>query len=255
MNEKPLIEIVGLKKSFQQPDGGELKVLDGIDLTVQKNSLTTLIGPSGCGKSTFLNVLTGLEAPTEGEIRFHSQEKKTFKFGYVFQAARLLPWMKVIDNVLFVHRVQTAESRKLAQHYLEVVGLKDFVDVYPHQLSGGMQQRVGIARALSLEPDILLMDEPFSHLDEITAKKMRRDLIGIWKESKVTILFVTHDLSEAAILSDRVLFLCQKPAKVEEDVVIDIPRPRKLHDEDFLSLHARLSQKFSFMEGDEELLD
>jgi ABC-type nitrate/sulfonate/bicarbonate transport system ATPase subunit len=257
MTEKPLIEIVGLKKSFSQPDDSELSVLAGIDLTVEKNSLTTLIGPSGCGKSTFLNILTGLEAPTGGEIRFHPQGKKTVEFGYVFQAARLLPWMKVIDNVLFVHDNDrpTGETGTLARRYLEIVGLKDFMDVYPHQLSGGMQQRVGIARALSLEPDILLMDEPFSHLDEITAKRMRRDLIEIWKESKVTILFVTHDLSEAAVLSDRILFLTQKPAKIHEDVRIDIPRPRKLHDEEFLNLHARLTREFAYMEGDEDDLD
>jgi NitT/TauT family transport system ATP-binding protein len=115
-----------------------------------------------------------------------------------------------------------------------------------------MQQRVGIARALSLEPDILLMDEPFSHLDEITAKRMRRDLIGIWERSGVTILFVTHDLSEAAVLSDRILFLSRKPAKIFKDARIDIPRPRHLHNDDFLALHAQLTRDFSEMEGDEE---
>ncbi len=254
MWEKPLIEIQKLVKAFPQPDGKDLLVLNGIDLTVEKNSLTTLIGPSGCGKSTFLNILTGLEEPTAGRILFHPVRKGKVEFGYVFQAARLLPWMKVIDNVLFVHDgdLPLKESERLARHYLELVGLKDFMDVFPHQLSGGMQQRVGIARALSLEPDILLMDEPFSHLDEITAKRMRRDLIEIWKKSGVTILFVTHDLSEAAVLSDRILFLSRKPAKIHKEVEIEIPRPRKLHDDDFLNLHAQLSREFAYMEGDEE---
>ena len=254
MTEKPLIEINGLVKTFEQPDGSPLLVLDGIDLTVEKNTLTTLIGPSGCGKSTFLNILTGLEDPTGGEIRFHPEGKGKVEFGYVFQAARLLPWMRVIDNVRFVHDDgrPRAETDRLARRYLEMVGLKDFMNVFPHQLSGGMQQRVGIARALSLEPDILLMDEPFSHLDEITAKRMRRDLIGIWERSGVTILFVTHDLSEAAVLSDRILFLSRKPAKIFKDARIDIPRPRHLHNDDFLALHAQLTRDFSEMEGDEE---
>ena len=144
--------------------------------------------------------------------------------------------MRVIDNVRFVHDDgrSRAETERLARFYLEMVGLKDFMNVFPHQLSGGMQQRVGIARVLSLEPDILLMDEPFSHLDEITAKRMRRDLIGIWGRSGVTILFVTHDLSEAAVLSDRILFLSRKPAKIFKDVLIDLPRPRHLHNDEFL---------------------
>ena len=254
MTDKPLIQIEGLVKAFEQPDGSPLLVLNGIDLTVEKNSLTTLIGPSGCGKSTFLNILTGLEDPTSGEIRFHPAGKNTVEFGYVFQAARLLPWMRVIDNVRFVHDDgrPREETDRLARRYLEMVGLKDFMDVFPHQLSGGMQQRVGIARALSLEPDILLMDEPFSHLDEITAKRMRRDLIRIWKQTGVTILFVTHDLLEAAVLSDRILFLSQKPAKIYKDVRVEMPWPRRFEDDGFLNFHAQLSRDFAYMEGDEE---
>ncbi|MFQ5693599.1 MAG: ABC transporter ATP-binding protein, partial [Nitrospinota bacterium] len=214
----------------------------------------TLIGPSGCGKSTLLNVLTGLEHPTGGEIRFRPKGKDKIEFGYVFQAARLLPWMKVIDNVLFVHDASRprGEIQRLARHYLELVGLKDFLHVFPHQLSGGMQQRVGIARALSLEPDILLMDEPFSHLDEITAKRMRKDLIRIWRQTSVTILFVTHDLMEAAVLSDRIVFLSRKPARIYKDVRVDLPWPRQFHDDVFLDFHAQLSRDFAYMEGEED---
>ncbi|MFQ5691639.1 MAG: ABC transporter ATP-binding protein [Nitrospinota bacterium] len=245
-----LIEFRNLVKKFPVPGHPDLLVIDGLSFTVEKGTFTTLIGPSGCGKSTLLNILTGLEQPTDGDIRFFHAKRDGVCFGYVFQSARLLPWKTALDNVLFVH--DNPETRKKARpqarYYLEMVGLKDFADRYPHELSGGMQQRVGIARALSLEPDILLMDEPFSHLDEITAKKMRLDLIEIWKRAGVTILFVTHDLMESAVLSDRILFLTQKPAKIYLDKRIDLPRPRRTTDEKFLALQAELSSRFEEMQ-------
>ncbi|MDP6084455.1 MAG: ABC transporter ATP-binding protein [Nitrospinota bacterium] len=245
-----LIELRNLVKKFPVDGGGNLLVINGMSFTVEKGSFTTLIGPSGCGKSTLLNILTGLEHPTEGDIRFYSAKGDRVEFGYVFQSARLLPWKTALNNVLFVH--DSPEARKKAEprarHYLDLVGLEDYMDRHPHELSGGMQQRVGIARALSLEPDILLMDEPFSHLDEITAKKLRQDLIEIWRRAGVTILFVTHDLSEAALLSDRILFLTQKPSKIHLDQRIDIPRPRTHTDPEFLILQVELSGKFESMQ-------
>ncbi|MFQ5915148.1 MAG: ABC transporter ATP-binding protein [Nitrospinota bacterium] len=246
-----LIEFRNLVKRFFLEGGEDLLVINGMSFTVEKGTFTTLIGPSGCGKSTLLNILTGLELPTEGDIRFYSSRGDRVVFGYVFQSARLLPWKSGLENVLFVH--DDPETRKKARprarQYLEMVGLKDFMDRYPHELSGGMQQRVGIARALSLEPDILLMDEPFSHLDEITAKKLRQDLIEIWERAGVTILFVTHDLMEAAVLSDRILFMTQKPSRIYLDKLIHIPRPRVTSNKRFLSLQVELSQEFETMQA------
>ena len=244
-----LIRVNGLKKVFHQ-DGGELLVLDNLSFDVEEESFTTLLGPSGCGKSTLLNMLTGLEDLSAGTIDISSTGGKKVKMSYVFQTARLLPWKNVIDNITFVHGMKKSkeESKEVAMQYLKLVGLEEFSHHYPHQLSGGMQQRVGIARALSVEPGVLLMDEPFSHLDEITAKRMRADLVDIWQKTKVTIFFITHDLSEAALLSDRIIFMTQKPAQIYKDFTIDLPRPRSEEDQRFFELQTKLSREFHLMQ-------
>lgn len=244
-----LIRVNGLKKVFHQ-DGGELLVLDNLSFDVEEESFTTLLGPSGCGKSTLLNMLTGLEDLSAGTIDISSTGGKKVKMSYVFQTARLLPWKNVIDNITFVHGMKKSkeEGKEVAMQYLKLVGLEEFAHHYPHQLSGGMQQRVGIARALSVEPGVLLMDEPFSHLDEITAKRMRADLVDIWQKTKVTIFFITHDLSEAALLSDRIIFMTQKPAQIYKDFTIDLPRPRSEEDQRFFELQTKLSREFHLMQ-------
>ena len=244
-----LIRVNGLKKVFHQ-DGSELVVLDNLSFEVEEGSFTTLLGPSGCGKSTLLNILTGLEDLSAGIIDISSTDAEKIKMSYVFQTARLLPWKSIIDNITFVHGMEKSKEKgaEVAIKYLKLVGLEEFAHHYPHQLSGGMQQRVGIARALSIEPSILLMDEPFSHLDEITAKRMRTDLVDIWKKTKVTIFFITHDLSEAALLSDRIIFMTQKPAKIYKDFTIDLPRPRSEEDQKFFELQTKLSREFHLMQ-------
>ena len=251
-----LIRVNGLKKAFHQ-DGGELLVLDNLSFDIEEGSFTTLLGPSGCGKSTLLNILTGLEDLSAGTIDISSTGRENVKKSYVFQTARLLPWKSVIDNITFVHGMEKSkeEGVEVAIKYLKLVGLEEFAHHYPHQLSGGMQQRVGIARALSVEPGVLLMDEPFSHLDEITAKRMRADLVDIWQKTKVTIFFITHDLSEAALLSDRIIFMTQKPAQIYKDFTIDLPRPRSEEDQRFFELQKKLSRQFHLMQESYERIE
>lgn len=249
-----LIHCEGLRKVFPT-DSGELVVLDGLSFDIEEESFVTLLGPSGCGKSTLLNIMRGLDNLTEGSIEMICSGTDRVNMAYVFQTARLLPWKTVLDNITFVHDPQENlkdETREKAMKYLQLVGLEDFAHHFPHQLSGGMQQRVGITRALSVEPDVLLMDEPFSHLDEITAKRMRDDLVDIWERTKVTIFFITHDLSEAALLSDRIILLTQKPAKIYKEIEIDLARPRNEGDIEFFELNKELSRIFQLMEGSAE---
>jgi ABC-type nitrate/sulfonate/bicarbonate transport system ATPase subunit len=249
-----LIHCEGLRKVFPT-DSGELVVLDGLSFDIEEESFVTLLGPSGCGKSTLLNIMRGLDDLTEGSIEMTCSGTDRANMAYVFQTARLLPWKTILDNIAFVHDPQKKpknEIREKAMKYLQLVGLEEFANQFPHQLSGGMQQRVGIARALSVEPDVLLMDEPFSHLDEITAKRMRGDLVDIWERTKVTIFFITHDLSEAALLSDRIILLTQKPTKIYKEIDIDLARPRNEGDIEFFELNKELSQIFQLMQGSAE---
>jgi NitT/TauT family transport system ATP-binding protein len=241
-----------IRKVFPQ-DEGMLVVLDGISFDVEEGTFTTLLGPSGCGKSTLLNILRGLDDVTDGELELSCSGINDVRMSYVFQTDRLLPWKTIIENITFVHTSDESinDINDKAMSYLELVGLTEFANHFPNQLSGGMRQRVGIARALSVEPDILLMDEPFSHLDEITAKKMRGDLIDIWQKAKVTILFVTHDLSEAALLSDRVIFLTQKPSNVHKITQIKMQRPRSESDPNFFKLYTDLAEVFHLMQKEE----
>lgn len=244
-----LISCKNIRKVFPQ-DEGMLVVLDGVSFDVEEGTFTTLLGPSGCGKSTLLNILRGLDNVSGGELEMSCSGIEDVRMSYVFQTDRLLPWKTIVENIVFVHNSDETKKdiKEKAMSYLELVGLTEFANHFPHQLSGGMRQRVGIARALSVEPDILLMDEPFSHLDEITAKKMRGDLVDIWQKAKVTILFVTHDLSEAALLSDRVIFLTQKPANVHKITKIDMERPRSESDPAFFKLYTDLAEVFHLMQ-------
>ena len=186
-------------KEFPPPTKNQpmVRALDGIDFEMSGQTFVTMVGPSGCGKSTFLNIVSGIERPTSGSLTVTNDEGKPARLGYVFQDPRLLPWRTVMDNLFYVHHDKSEEKRSQMERYVDMVGLKGFEQMYPAHLSGGMQQRVGIARALSVEPDILLMDEPFSHLDAITARGLREELQAIWQETKKTVLFVTHDVLEA----------------------------------------------------------
>jgi NitT/TauT family transport system ATP-binding protein len=245
------IEIKGLTKRFATPGGEDrFVVIDSLSLTADEGQFVSIVGPSGCGKSTLLNVIAGIESYEGGSVTVRPKSGgggAQPRIGYVFQSPRLLNWLTVADNIHFVLEAQNVERQRrpgLVAKYLEMVGLAGQERNYPLNLSGGMQQRVAIARALAIEPDILLMDEPFSHLDAITARKMRFDLMDILARARPTILFVTHDLSEAVFLSDRIYMMSTKPARIFREVPVEFPRPRKPEDSAIIDLEKMLVQEF-----------
>ena len=234
-------------------DGKEFVVLDSISLNVNEGEFASIVGPSGCGKSTLLNILAGIETHESDEGGsaevFHRAGAvgSTPRIAYVFQNARLLNWLTVEGNIEFVLESTGFPKEKWKEHtskYLDMVGLEGQQKNFPLNLSGGMQQRVAIARALAIEPDVLLMDEPFSHLDEITARKMRFDLMDILMAAKPTILFVTHDLGEAVFLSDKVYMMSTKPARIFRETMVDVPRPRKPEDPVIFDMEKELVREF-----------
>jgi NitT/TauT family transport system ATP-binding protein len=245
------VTVNNLTKQFTAPGGSsEFVVIDSISLTVGEGQFVSIVGPSGCGKSTLLNIIAGIESYDEGSVTVSPKaggDHSEPRIGYVFQSARLLNWLTVADNIHFVLEAQNvARERRqgLVTKYLDMVGLAGQERNYPLKLSGGMQQRVAIARALAIEPDILLMDEPFSHLDAITARKMRFDLMEILGRAKPTILFVTHDLAEAVFLSDRIYMMSTKPARIFREVPVEFARPRKPEDSAILDLEKNLVREF-----------
>jgi ABC-type nitrate/sulfonate/bicarbonate transport system ATPase subunit len=224
------VTISHLTKSFQSNDKGDLIVLKDVSFEVEPNEFVCILGPSGCGKSTILNILSGLETPSSGDATFFDGDpSRQSSIGYIFQEPRLLPWQTVSDNIRFVLKhLPLPEQEKSAriQEALQQVGLTEFAQSYPYQLSGGMQARVAIARALAKDPDLLLMDEPFSSLDEITARRLRAELIGTWSRNKKTVLFVTHDIAEASFLADKIVIYTPKPTRIARILKVDLPRPR-----------------------------
>ena len=235
------IKVRNLHKEFGT---GEDRVvaLENVNLDVEGHVFVSIVGPSGCGKSTLLNILSGIETPSSGKVDI-TQDQHDANPGYVFQAARLLPWRTVMDNLLFVQKSRDEAARARCQKYLEMVQLGDKGDKYPGELSGGMQQRVGIARAFSIEPDVLFMDEPFSHLDAITARSLRRELHDMWKQTKKTVLFVTHDVGEAVELSNRILVFA-KGGRLEDDIQVDLPFPRDSANDEVAVAKAHVLRKF-----------
>ena len=228
------IELRGIRKTFRLSEDKNAKTvvaLDGIDLSFGKGQFTTIIGPSGCGKTTLLRIIASLETHDEGEVRVDGEvvTEPGIRRAMVFQNFGLFPWKTVIDNVTFpltIRNVPADEARRTAMRHIKQVGLEKFVDAHPHQLSGGMQQRVGIARALSTGADILLMDEPFGAIDAQTRELMQEELMRICQEEQKTVIFITHDLDEAVMLADRVLLMSRGPGKVREIIDVDLPRPR-----------------------------
>ena len=245
--QRATIEFSDLKKSFA--DGEEtFTVFEGLDFEITEGSFTSIMGPSGCGKSTLLNVISGLIPPDGGEIRRDGTviEPGEFFYSYVFQEPRLLDWLTIGENVRFALRAQDVPPEDQSgriYRYLELVGLEEEIDSYPQQLSGGMRQRVGIARALAVDPEILFMDEPFSSLDEFTAKELRQDLLEIWKQTGKTIIFVTHNSSEAVFLSDSILILDDN-GELFDHVSVDAPRPRTIGDEGLLETESAMMEGF-----------
>lgn len=229
------IEIKELGVTFQDNSGNDVQALTGVNLNIYKGEFVSLLGPSGCGKTTLLRSVADLQEPTEGTIHISGMTPKEIrmqqKFGFVFQQPVLFDWRTVKKNIelpLEIMYYSKEERSKRADEMLEMVGLKNFANHFPKQLSGGMQQRVNIARAFGLRPEILLMDEPFSALDEFTKEKLHEDLLRIWRQTDKTVLFVTHNIQEAVFLSDRVCVLSPHPGRLSAVVDIDLPRPRTL---------------------------
>ena len=231
---EPIIEARQVEKRFQQPDGHEIEVIAPIDLSLEPDTVIALLGPSGSGKSTLLRILSGLVSPTSGEVRWHGAPMTgcSPNVAIVFQSFALFPWLTVIDNVeapLLARGVSHFERHRRALRALGSVGLKGFETAYPKELSGGMKQRVGFARALAVEPEILFMDEPFSALDVLTAENLRGELMELWLARKIptrTIFMVTHNIEEAVLLADRIIVLGRNPAKIRADFRVPLKQPR-----------------------------
>ncbi len=230
---EPFIHLAGVRKVYRRGKDEFLAISDAT-FDVMDGELVSLVGPSGCGKSTLLKILAGLQPHDGGEVRVGSASQHfdpSRDIGMVFQSPLLLKWRRIMANVLLPAEIlglPMAESRERAQALLALVGLRGFEDKYPYELSGGMQQRAAIARALVHDPKLVLMDEPFGALDALTREKMNLELLRIWKESKKTILFVTHGISEAVFLGTRVVVLTAGPARMADNFEIDLPRPRTL---------------------------
>lgn len=218
-------------KSFTNNKGKTLSVLENISLTIKKEEFVALVGPSGCGKSTLLNIVAGLMPSTSGQIYFSNvATQHSPAMGIVFQDTGLFPWRNVYENIAFgleAAGLPKTEQTNIIHSYIELVGLTGFEKSYPHQLSGGMRQRVGIARALAINPDLLLMDEPFSALDAQTRTIMQEELVSLWEKTRLSTLYVTHNIQEAVLLADRVVLLSRRPGKISGILNIDLPRQER----------------------------
>jgi NitT/TauT family transport system ATP-binding protein len=249
-----VLEVENVTKTFLM-EKSKILVLDDVSFSVGNDEFVCLVGPSGCGKSTILRIIAGLEKADSGKILFRGQAiaKPTPKIAMVFQLFGLLPWKTALENVevpLEVLGMEKEKRKHISEEFLNMVGLEGFQNTYPHDLSGGMKQRVGIARALALKPDVLLMDEPFSSLDELTAKTLRELVLDFWRNPTLptnTFVMVSHNVEEAVFMADRVIVMSPRPGRVIGEVKIEIPRPREEH--------LRDSVYFSLIDEVVELLE
>ncbi|HEX9687994.1 MAG TPA: ABC transporter ATP-binding protein [Thermoanaerobaculia bacterium] len=239
------VRIRGLSKSFH-PNGHEVRVLENIDLDVCDGELVCILGPSGCGKSTLLNLVGGFLKPSSGEISIDgtSVREPDPRRIFVFQERGVFPWLTVEGNIGFgLAGLSPKEKADRIAHYVRLVGLEGFEKAYPQELSGGMKQRVEVARALAVNPDVLYLDEPFGALDSITRLVMRGELLRIWEAEKKTILFVTHDIDESVQLADRVVVLSARPGSIRRIVEVDLPHPRDLSSPRYLALRDSILEE------------
>jgi NitT/TauT family transport system ATP-binding protein len=226
---EPVVSISGLKVHFDAPEGEPLQVIDSLDFQVKPSEFVSILGPSGCGKTTLLRVIAGLLKPSAGRVTFGKEHDSHKAIGLAFQQANLMPWRSVYANIalpLEIAGYSQAEIDTRVSGLIHLVSLEGFEKAYPRDLSGGMQQRVSIARALIQDPDLLLLDEPFGSLDALTRERMGDELLAIWQASRKTVIMVTHSISEAVYLSDRVIVLTPRPAQINMDLEITLPRPR-----------------------------
>ncbi len=235
------IRVNNLTKRF-----GDLTVLNSINFTIKKGELLAIVGPTGCGKTTFLNCLSKLMPSTEGDILIDGEEAnpKKHNIAYVFQEPTCLPWRTVRENVAYgmeVKGVPKAEREKRASEIMELVGLSSCADLYPNQVSASMMQRIAVSRAFAVNPDLLLMDEPYGQLDVKLRFYLEDELVNLWQKLGSTILFVTHNIEEAVYVAERILVLTNKPTTVKEEIIVDLPRPRKLVNPRFIELRRQVT--------------
>ncbi|WP_078394160.1 ABC transporter ATP-binding protein [Shouchella patagoniensis] len=239
------VQLKQIEKSFQKDKNEELHVLNQIDLTINQGDFVSLLGPSGCGKSTILNLIAGLDLPSSGEVIVNGEtvRKPGNDRVVVFQEAGLFPWMNVLENVTYGLKLKgfsNKESSDKALEGLRMVHLGNFTKAYPHELSGGMKQRVAIARALVMDPDILLMDEPFAALDEQTRMVLHKELLEIWANTGKTILFITHNIREAVMLSNRIVLMGTRPGRIKKEFPVQVALPRDSSDSNLVDLERRI---------------
>jgi NitT/TauT family transport system ATP-binding protein len=247
MDRNPFLRLVDVDRVFSE-QGRINSAIRGLSLDVSEGEFVSLVGPSGCGKSTLLRILQGLIAPTSGTVLYRDvlQTGVNPDMGMVFQGFALYPWLNVWENVslgLVARGVDAGTIRRKVAFYIDKVGLEGYEEAYPRELSGGMKQRVGLARALCIEPAILLMDEPFSNLDALTTLTLRDEVLMLWKDPEMsvrTIVMVTHIIEEAILMSDRVVVLARRPTHVVEEIRVDLPRPRDRRDPEFDRLSDRI---------------
>jgi NitT/TauT family transport system ATP-binding protein len=240
----PLLQAQNLRVTFYDANRADLLALDDLSLAVDESEFLAIVGPSGCGKSTLLRLLSGLLRPLSGSVQFRGQEltEPRRDIGYVFQRANLMPWRTVAANIalpLEIARVPAAQIAERTEALISLVGLEGFAGSHPAQLSGGMQQRVALARALIHEPTVLLLDEPFGSLDALTRERMNAELLRIWNVNRRTVVMVTHSISEAVLLADRILVLTPRPGRVRAEFAVPLPRPRSAwltHEPEFVQI-------------------
>ena len=257
----PILEGRDLEKFYLQPDGGRIQIISPTDIKIMPGKILALLGPSGCGKSTLLRMLTGLSAPSAGEVLYHGRTltEDPPNVGIVFQSFALFPWLTVLQNVeapLEARGVPASERHARATRIIDSVGLDGFENAYPKELSGGMKQRVGFARALVIEPEVLFMDEPFSALDVLTAETLRGELMELWNDRKIptrAIFIVTHKIEEAVVLADRVIVLASHPARIREDFEITLAQPRSRKAQPFEALVDHIYRVLTQPELDHEI--
>lgn len=250
------ININNVTKTFTNVNGELTRALTDISFNIEPGSFVSFIGPSGCGKSTLLRLIAGLISADEGEVILDGEKITSAGYdrGLVFQNPTLFPWLNVYDNIAFSLRARKLfnEKKQLVDEYIDLVGLKGFEKTYPHQLSGGMAQRAAIARALVGHPKVLLMDESLGALDAFTRMNMQDEILKIWKEKNMTVVMVTHDVDEAIYLSDKIVVMSPRPAKIEEIIDVGLSRPRARNNPEFLRLRSEILKVLDFAGHEEE---
>lgn len=249
-NKEYVLNIEHLNKDYEV-DGARVHVSDDVNLDVREGEFISIVGPSGCGKSTLLRIIAGLDKATSGKVENRGRKIQGISrnIGMIFQEPRLFPWLSIRDNVAFCFSIRQKRREKkrideLVDYYLRLVGLSDFAKAYPNQLSGGMKQRASIARALIENPELLLLDEPFSALDAFTRMSMQKELLRIWEKEKKTMILVTHDIDEAIFLSDRIIVLSERPSTIQKIIEVKSERPRDRSSYDFMEIRRQVMCEF-----------